>query len=187
MMRRKKYLIKKGFQINFAYRFLLLIILEAGLIVGLFMYSSSNTITTGYVNSSLRIENTPHFFLVPLLLIMLIAGLGIAIAAMVIFTLLSHRIAGPLYRFEQFLNDTPNGDLTKRICLRKTDQLLELMEALNVTTSFFDNKIGRIKDTITELKKLLSQKDIAQNSEKIHKTIELLKEEIDHFKVTSGS
>jgi methyl-accepting chemotaxis protein len=187
MIRRKKYFIKKKFQIGFAFRFLLLIVIEAGLIIGLFLYSSNNTITTGYVNSSLRVESTPHFFLVPLLLIMLIAGLGIAIAAMVVFTLLSHRIAGPLYRFEQFLNETTNGDLTKRVCLRKTDQLLELMEALNVTTSFFDKKIGKIKDTITELKKLLSQKENEANNEKIHKTIELLKEEIDHFKVTSIS
>jgi len=187
MARRKRYFIKKRFQIGFIYKFLVLILLEAGLIVGLFMYFSSDTLTTGYSNSTLKIENTPDFFLVPLLLIVLIVGLGIAIAAMIVFILLSHRIAGPLYRFEKCLEETVAGDLTKRLSLRKTDQLLDLMETLNKTTSFFDSKIGRMKDAVLELKKLTTQKDISENSEKIHETIELLKSEIDHFKVTSVS
>ncbi len=187
MARRKRYFIKKRFQIGFIYKFLVLILLEAGLIVGLFMYFSSDTLTTGYSNSTLKIENTPDFFLVPLLLIVLIVGLGIAIAAMIVFILLSHRIAGPLYRFEKCLEETVAGDLTKRLTLRRTDQLLDLMETLNKTTSFFDSKIGRMKDAVLELKKLTTQKDISENSEKIHETIELLKSEIDHFKVTSVS
>lgn len=184
-MRRKKYLIKKKFQIGFIYRFLLLTLLETGLVIGLFMYFSSDTITTGYVNSNLRVETTSNFFMVPLLLIVLIVGLGITIASMVIFTMLSHRIAGPLYRFEKCLEETIAGDLTKRLSLRKTDQLLELMEALNKTTGFLDNKIGRIKDNIAELRRLVSEKDISENAEKIQMTIEILKREIDHFKVTS--
>lgn len=187
MARRKRYFIKKRFQIGFIYKFLVLILLEAGLIVGLFMYFSSDTLTTGYSNSTLKIENTPDFFLVPLLLIVLIVGLGITIAAMIVFILLSHRIAGPLYRFEKCLEETVAGDLTKRLTLRRTDQLLDLMETLNKTTSFFDSKIGRMKDAVLELKKLTTQKDISENSEKIHKTIEFLKSEIDHFKVTSVS
>jgi hypothetical protein len=49
----------------------------------------------------------------------------------------------------------------------------------------FDQRLGRVKTNLSELKDLLSKNDPA-NSEKIYKAIELLKKEIDHFKVTSS-
>jgi hypothetical protein len=60
--KRSKYFIKKGFQVNFSIRFLLLIVIEAILLGGLFWYISHNTLTTGYVGSQLRIENTSSYF-----------------------------------------------------------------------------------------------------------------------------
>ncbi|MDP2922850.1 MAG: methyl-accepting chemotaxis protein [Candidatus Omnitrophota bacterium] len=186
MLRRRNYFIKKKFQVGFFYRFLILLVLEAALIVGLFMYISTDTLTTGYSNSTLTIKSTPSFFLIPFLLIILIVCVGIGIAAMIIFILLSHRIAGPLYRFEKILNEISTGDLTKRISLRKTDQLTELKEALNILMESFDQRLGRVKNNLFELRELLAKNDPA-NSEKIYKAIELLKDEIDHFKVTSGS
>ena len=115
MIRRTNYFIKKGFQFNFAAKFILLILLEAGLIAVLFMQVSGNTITTGYYDSILTIDRTPKFFLTPLLLIVLITAVGIGLSGMIVFILLSHRIAGPLYRFEKDLGDVSYGDLTKRI------------------------------------------------------------------------
>jgi methyl-accepting chemotaxis protein len=185
MLRRKNYLIKKRFQIGFFYRFIVLLGLEAVLIAILFMHVANDTVTAGYLDSILSVETTSHFFFIPFLLIVLIVGVGIAIAAMVIFILLSHRIAGPLYRFENVLNDINTGDLTKRVSLRRTDELIELKEALNVLMESFDQRLGRVKTNLSELKDLLSKNDPA-NSEKIYKAIELLKKEIDHFKVTSS-
>jgi prefoldin subunit 5 len=70
--------------------------------------------------------------------------------------------------------------------LRKTDQLNELKEALNILMESFDQRLGRVKNNLSELRQLLAKNDSA-NSEKIYKAIELLKNEIDHFKVTSSS
>ena len=186
MFRRRNYLIKKKFQIGFFYRFAILAVLEAALIFGLFMHISTGTITAGYYNSILTVKHTPGFFFIQLLLIVLIVCIGISMAAMIVFILVSHRIAGPLYRFEKILNEIGKGDLTKRISLRKTDQLMELKEALNILMESFDQRLGRIKTNLVELKELLAKNDPA-NSEKIYKAVELLKHEIDHFKVTSGS
>lgn len=185
MIRRKNYFIKKGFQFNFALKFMLLILLEAALIAGLFMQISGDTLTTGYSDSILRIERTPNFFLTPLILIFLITAIGIGIAGMVVFILLSHRIAGPLYRFEKDLGDIGYGDLTKRIHLRKTDQLTEIKEALNSLISTFDERIGRIKSILVELKSLTDKGEPA-NSAKVQNAVKKLTEEIDRFKVTSG-
>lgn len=185
-MRRKNYFIKKRFQISFLYPFVVLLLIEAVLIATLFIYISGDTLTTGYLNSILTVDKTANFFMVSFLLIIFIVGIGIAIAALAIFVLLSHRIAGPLYRFEKVLNEITAGDLTKRISLRKTDQLNELKEALNILMESFDQRLGRMKGSLSDLRGLLSKNDPA-NSEKIYRAIELLKNEIDHFKVTSGS
>ncbi len=186
MIRRTNYFIKKRFQLHFLYRFLVLLLAEALLIAGLFMYISSNTLTTGYFDSILTVERTPSFFFVPFLLIILIAAIGMGITGMVVFILLSHRIAGPLYRFEQDLEEISGGDLTKRINLRKTDQLTELQESLNMMLESFDQRIARIKARAAELKELASKKGDPETIAKIHETIESLSREIDRFKATSG-
>lgn len=185
MIRRKNYFIKKRFQFNFISRFLLLILLEAVLIAGLFMYISNDTLTTGYFNSILTIERTPNFFFIPALLIMLIVAVGIGISGMFIFILLSHRIAGPLYRFEKDLEEIGLGNLTKRISIRRTDQLEELKNALNILIDSLDRKMGEMKNRLIELKELASKKDDPEITVKIQKTIRLLENEIEQFKVSS--
>ena len=185
VIRRRNYFIKKGFQFNFALKFMVLILLEAALIAGLFMQISGNTLTTGYANSKLTIESTRNFFLWPVLLIVLITAIGIGLAGMAIFILLSHRIAGPLYRFEKDLGDMGNGDLTKRIFLRKTDQLTEVKEALNKFIGNIDMRMGKVKSALSELK-ALTDKVESGNSASIQNAVKKLKEEMDSFKVTSG-
>lgn len=185
MPRRSNYFIKKGFQLNFLYRFILLLVVESLLIGGLFMQISSNTLTTGYMDSIFRIERTPNFFLMPFILIILISVVGMGITGMVIFILLSHRIAGPLYRFEQDLEEIGRGDLTKRINIRSTDQLVELKESLNTFTNLFDQRIGSIKSCIEELDKLLAKKDDPENAARIREYLERLKREISRFNVTA--
>lgn len=186
MQNRKNYFVKKGFQMNFLLRFLVLLILESILIAGLLMFVSGDTITTGYVNSILKIESTPYFFMVPFILITAIVMVGIGMAGMVVFILLSHRIAGPLYRFEKMLGQVEGGDLTTRISLRKTDQLVELKNSLNVFINSLDGRMGKIKRILEEAKTLLSKKEDPQTMTKLEAVISRLKDEIEHFKVTSS-
>jgi len=185
MIRRRNYFIKKKFQANFAFRFILLLLLEAILIAGLYMYVSNDTITAGYLDSILTVERTPQFFFGQFLLITLIVGLGIAIAAMIVFILLSHRIAGPLYRFEKDLEEVTSGNLTKRINLRRTDQLIELKESLNSLIGSFDSRMGRLKGKLSKLNRLLSRDNASQNASEIYSLMGSIKDEIDRFKVTS--
>ena len=184
MHKRKNYFIKKKFQMNFLSKFVILIFLEAILTAGLFMYVSTDTITTGYLNSTLRIEKTPDFFFVSLLLIALIAIVGIGIAAMIIFLLLSHRIAGPLYHFEKTLKEAEDGDLTVRIYLRKTDELTKLKEAINSALSSIDSRLGRIGKGLSEAEELLSNPDDSQAVSKAKSKVNLIKDEIAYFKVS---
>ncbi len=181
---RKNYFVKKKFQTNFISKFLILLLLESFLIAGLFIYVSSDTITTGYLNSTLRIEKTQDFFFISLILIILITAVGIGIAGMVMLILLSHRVAGPLYRFEKTLREAKDGDLTVRIDLRKTDQLTEFKESINALFVSMDSRIGSIKNALTELEELLSKSGDPQDASKIKSKINIIKDEIGYFRVT---
>jgi methyl-accepting chemotaxis protein len=185
--RRKNYLIKKKFQLNFLSKFVILLLLEAVAIAALFMYISSNTITAGYQNSLLSVEKTASFFLVPFLLMTVIVAIAMGIAGLIVFVFLSHRIAGPLYRFEKVIEDISGGDLTSRIDLRRTDQLTEIKEVLNSLIHSMDLRIGRIKDISDEMQEILAKKDDPDAITKMNKLAFLIKDEIAHFKVTRAS
>ena len=146
--RRKNYFIKKSFQTRFSLRFALLIMLEAFLIAGLFWVVAKGTLTTGYSGTELRIEKTASFFYASFILILFIASLAIGLVGMLVFIFYSHRIAGPLFRFQKSLQQISGGDLTGRIRLRQKDQLGELGESINLMTESMDQQIGKLKKEI---------------------------------------
>ena len=48
-----------------------------------------------------------------------------------ISAILSHKMAGPVYRFEQTCKAIAKGDFSQRVHLRKGDQLMELQDEFN--------------------------------------------------------
>ena len=58
--------------------------------------------------------------------------LGLYLVLMLLISLyVSHRFAGPIYRFEKSCQIVSTGDLTHRVSLRTGDELLELQEEFN--------------------------------------------------------
>lgn len=58
---------------------------------------------------------------------------------------LSHKIAGPLYRFQTGLNALGQGDLSARIHLRKFDEAQSLAVKMNEALEDLDQRISRLK------------------------------------------
>lgn len=197
VFRRKNYFIKKKFQIDFSIKFLILIVLEAVLAIGLFIYLSKGTLTTGYFGSDLRIAKTSEFFL-PTLLLSNLVILGVTgIVGIVVMIFISHKIAGPLYRFEQTLADISNGNLTHRFNLRQNDQLIQLAESINKFTEAMDKRAGDMKYNAHEISRLISElqsklssdnklsnKELENQLQEVSKKLQELKEAIDYFKTS---
>ncbi len=171
--RRTNYWIKKSFQSSFSFRFAVLLLVEAALIAFLFFFISKGTLTTGYEGSAVRIEHTSQFFLTSFIVIVLIAALAIALAAMLVFILLSHRIAGPAFHVQKSLREVARGNLTYQIKLRKKDELRDLAEDVNLAVRILDQKIGQIKRELSHTEKLDG------------KALKNLKEMVDSFKTTN--
>ncbi|MFH1848542.1 MAG: methyl-accepting chemotaxis protein [Candidatus Omnitrophota bacterium] len=70
---------------------------------------------------------------------------------------LSHRIAGPLFNIERFMKGIAKGDLSKKLILRKNDELKDLAKTIN---EMVDDLRGRTKDMkrLTNICKLETEK-----------------------------
>ncbi len=119
-------------------------------------------------------------YLLPAVLLSILAAV-LSSAAVTIF--FPHKIAGPIYRIEQAMNEKiSNGDLTVRFMLRKGDEEGDLAEALN---SFLD----KLKDKIENAKKPAEQLSAVINSEKYQddkaarELVKKINEALNEFKV----
>ena len=97
--------------------------------------------------------------------------LFLAIALGTIF--LSHKIAGPLYRFETVLYQIALGDLSVRCQLRKFDEAKSVAQAFNRTLDSLDYKISQLKRIVRE-----NEKDSAR-------LLARVKEELSEFKTSA--
>lgn len=155
--KRKKLYIKKEFQTDFSKKFLILIAMESVLAIGLFIYLSSGTFITGYSGAELVIARTGDYFL-PTVLLANLALIGVtAVAGFIIMLAYSHKIAGPLYRFEKSIDEMASGDLTSRFNLRANDQLEELAGRINILSEKLDEAVSNIKSEAKELEGALEE------------------------------
>lgn len=162
--KRKTVFINKGFQTDFSIRFLILIVIEAALAVGLFAYLSRGTVITGYSGNVLVIASTSEYFLPAALFINLIVIGLTAVAGFVVLLYSSHKLAGPLYRFEKGLDETASGDLTFRFNLRTKDQISAMADKLNSFNTSMDEKVSVIKGSSALLRgELEDLKNLCRN------------------------
>ena len=118
-------MVKKGFQLRFMIVIILAMVLIA-IVTGLSIYSAvMQTLVNQFHGENLAmIQNaiTYKLFLRSLLLIFAIAILSVFI---------SHRMAGPVYKFERIIGDLAQGKDVKEFKLRKRDEFYELALAIN--------------------------------------------------------
>ena len=122
---RKQYIVKKGFQIRFMIIIIAAMLLIA-LITGLSIYSAvMQTLITQFHGENLALIKqaiTYKLFIRSLLLVFAIAILSVFI---------SHRTAGPIYKFEQIIRALAKGKDVQEIKLRMRDEFYELASAIN--------------------------------------------------------
>jgi len=122
---RKRYIIKKGFQLRFMIIVIVSMLLIA-LVTSLSIYSAvMQTLVAQFHGENLALIKyavTYKLFIRSLLLI-------VAIAIMSVF--ISHRIAGPVYKFERIIRELAQGKKVEEFRLRKRDEFYELATAIN--------------------------------------------------------
>jgi len=149
--KRRQVYVKKGFQFRFMLRFCLVILVGAGISTALLLAFSQGTLTSSFQDSRLVVRETSMAIL-PAVLYTNLINLGLISLASILVTLfVSHKIAGPLYRFELELNRIAGGDLTREIHLREHDQITDIAKSLNSMTGTLNGKVGDIRTMVDEL------------------------------------
>ncbi len=63
---------------------------------------------------------------------------------------ISHKIAGPLYRFSATLDELAKGNVSLRVHLRKSDEAQFLADHFNEALAFLDTTLSKIKNIVGE-------------------------------------
>lgn len=80
-------------------------------------------------------------------------AIAISISILAIISVyITHKLAGPIYRFEKTAKDVINGDLSVRIRLRKKDDLKDLANLFNQLLGNIDRSLKNIKKKETEIR-----------------------------------
>jgi HAMP domain-containing protein len=74
-------------------------------------------------------------------------GVLLVIIQIVLLTVFySHRLAGPIYRFERLCHDVIEGDYTGEITLRRGDEMQNLASLLNEVTARTNERLRALRD-----------------------------------------
>lgn len=160
--KRKNYFIKRDFQSKFILKFCLIILIGTILSTGLLFLFSQGTLTSSFQQSRLVIKNTSLAILPAVIYINLITLGLITLATIVVTLFVSHKIAGPLFRFEKELKEIEKGDLTKSIKLREKDQTTNLADSLNKMTAGLHEKVLEIRTGVENLIESASKQNAPQ-------------------------
>ncbi|MCM8784365.1 MAG: cell wall metabolism sensor histidine kinase WalK [Candidatus Omnitrophica bacterium] len=189
MIRRRVYFIEKKFQLRFIIKFCILVILGSLFIGGLLYVFTRGSTTVTFENLRATVKTTADFLFPILIQTILVTTILVGIATIILTLFVSHKIAGPLYRFKNELSSVGKGDLSRNFQIRKNDQLQDLALSMN-------EMINRLRENFMELKKRYAilkeswdkaiKPTISHDSRTVaemEKTIEEIKEKLEYFKV----
>lgn len=193
--KRRHYFINKAFQSEFILKFCALVALGC-VVFGVILYAlSSKTLTTSFENSRLVVKSTADYLLPGLLFGGIIVGILTAIVTSIIVVLMTHRVAGPMYRFEKQAEKIGSGELSSDLKIRKKDQFQDFVTAFNKMTNDLNSGVLKVVDVSEKLgdlieklsdssgNELLLKEDIKKVVSELKKDKKDLKKALGHFKI----
>lgn len=172
--RRRNYFIKKDLQGKYIFSFFVFVITGSIIFTIIFSLLSSDTLTIVYENYNLKIGKTPLMLIKEILsaywIFIVVGGLAVVVISM----FLTHRFAGPIFRFEKSIDEITNGNLNFQIRLRQKDEGKELAEKINQMILVYSNNLKEMKKISEEIKVHLNSakedlKVIEQSESALHK------------------
>jgi methyl-accepting chemotaxis protein len=150
---RKRFFIDREFQGRYIFNAFISVAAGSILFALIFSFFSSNTLSIVYENYHLKLGTTPELLLDKIFstqwLFIVLGGLIV----MLVTLFLSHRIAGPAYRFEQTLGNMISGDLTSRIYLRKHDEGKALGKKIDEFNDMLSISLGKLMESSEQIQK----------------------------------
>lgn len=161
--KRRQYYIDKKFQTNFMIKFCLVILVGGFLSVALTMWTSQGTLTSTFNGSELVIEDTSYAIMPSVIVTNIVTTAIISCVAVFVMLFVSHKIAGPIFRFESDLKIVASGDLKNKIRLRNGDQFSGLVGNLNEMVESLNGKVTEIHNDLDRIAKKAEGEKLPQS------------------------
>jgi methyl-accepting chemotaxis protein len=143
--RRRNFFIKKELQGRMIFKFFLLSLLGVLFFAFIFSLLSQDNLTITYDGQQLLIGKTPMVLFKDILtanwVFLVIVGATVTLVSMI----LTHRVAGPLFRFEKVFEGMVQRDLDQKIVLRLKDEAKDTAELINDFTSMLSGDIATLQ------------------------------------------
>jgi len=172
---RKTVLVKRSLQLKYIGMVFLSVLVASLIVGGDVYYSLSRVMLTECPSVTDRIV---QFNTVLLVKVALYLGLMLLISLYV-----SHRFAGPIYRFEKSCQSLSTGDLTHRVSLRTGDELMELQEEFNGMAASLQALVQKDRNLAQRLSERIEEtaKRLPEGADRAREDLKSLKVELDHL------
>jgi len=150
--RRRSYVSKPNFQIKLTIIFMLMVTIVANLVGGMCYWLISDKFYK-------LVEETPDDFselttkdIAEFLIPKILVAQGVSLCFVFVLSILvTHTIAGPVYRMERIAREIGQGNLRGQTRLRPRDELKELADAFNIMTEGLAGKIRTLREEVEAL------------------------------------
>ena len=146
--KRRNYFIDKAFQGSFILKFCALVTIGGVLTIGILYLLAMHSNTVAFVNSRVVVKTTADFILPILIQTVLVVSVFVSLATVVVTMVISHKIAGPLYRFRKVIQKLSEGDFSSDFSIRHNDQLQDLSKELNAMITRVGGELARLKNNL---------------------------------------
>lgn len=172
---RKTVLVKRSLQLKYIGMVFLSVLVASLIVGGDVYYSLFRVMLTECPSVPDRIV---QFNTILLVKVALYLGLMLLISLYV-----SHRFAGPIYRFEKSCQSLASGDLTHRVSLRTGDELMELQEEFNAMASALQTLVAKDRNLAVRLSERVDEisKRLPEGADRAREDLKSLKVELDHL------
>lgn len=184
--KRRNYFIDKTFQAKFMAKFCIIVIISSVLVIGILLFLSRGSTTVAIENTKVVVKGTADFILPMIVQAVLFVFLFSAIAVLILTMVVSHRIAGPLFRLKKEIDVLKQGDLRRNFIIRGNDQMQNFSKSLNEMCISLKGKHLELNENYKKLKLYLESKDYclsADDKEEFKGILQAVEKKLDEFKV----
>ncbi|PKK92078.1 MAG: hypothetical protein CVV64_01280 [Candidatus Wallbacteria bacterium HGW-Wallbacteria-1] len=179
---RRQYLINKGFQARLTMIILLLVIIVANVTGGLVFAVMKTDMGRSGIFMLLNISNPEDMLLPAVIASEVISVLIVAMISLFV----THRMAGPVYRFERVIEDMLSGRLNFTFKIRDKDEFKELASMLDSLIGEYCVRIDTIKDETQQIRETLDDNstDSESRNQRVRAGLEKVGKELDFFRTS---
>jgi methyl-accepting chemotaxis protein len=149
--RRRNYFIKKDFQGKYIFTHFLSMIVGTLFFALLLTMLSMDSMSIAYDEYGLHIAKTPLLLFSNIFGIHWLLMVAVALIIIALSMRLAHRVAGPMYRFEMFLDKMIGGDFRGDLRLRGKDEGRDIAARLNDLNDMLSWRLGRCRELAKEI------------------------------------